>query len=626
MSHREKLLKTRLDAATKCNKRLRKETRFTPWKDEWELQSVGQGLLSVLHPPSTAVESALDTVNVWKARSHALEALPHAIESTSALAQVYWRDQVQGGSSVSELRLAYSSAVIRCINGFSDALQQQRFVAAPVSVLCGQLGIPSWLVDVRHEASHNALPTLSVLRLAVVSLLEYLSSEYWIPTCPNWSTLGEQESKVPFPAPIETLMQYKTCAAAAPSSFQVGDDRTKSSPEMVGGTDSSVKPSASKITSKPFDTFFGDNDDDESSDDEEDWEDPLLGRLWGPSVGTNANRFAVLEPPKKVKPLPKKKKAKRPKIPPSTKKALGEKYPIDFAKEFVEQTSPQQGYYFAIRFLVWGGVGGTPEGRGVLIPGSVNAFPATMKGIRKSWERYMPLLEVLGRIWPGFLASLLIHLVDLVLSIEAGCAKEKEQDAGSARKLFFLSSWIRLLVSEDFAQKVYPASKLQGKKVGTAEIPLASMDHLEPFHYPLNSLCDRCSSVDRLQDFQKTSMDILQTFEAILGERRVPHQGLDFCEGERPASSQGNGGTGETASNTSINELAHGPALGDGKMSLDEIESLLSDGENSNVDDSAVAAVMVTVDSSATIKRPAAWGRCKAWDACSIGSLPGYPV
>ena len=80
--------------------------------------------------------------------------------------------------SVMELRLAYSSAIVRCINGFSDSLQQQRAMAASVANLCGQLGIPSWLVDTRHESSHNTLPNLEVLRLSTSTLLEFMKSEY----------------------------------------------------------------------------------------------------------------------------------------------------------------------------------------------------------------------------------------------------------------------------------------------------------------------------------------------------------------------------------------------------------------------------------------------------------------
>lgn len=40
-------------------------------------------------------------------------------------------------------------------------------------------GLPRLLVDVRHEASHNDMPSLSVLRLAAAQALEWLLAAYW---------------------------------------------------------------------------------------------------------------------------------------------------------------------------------------------------------------------------------------------------------------------------------------------------------------------------------------------------------------------------------------------------------------------------------------------------------------
>jgi len=134
----------------KYNKKLRKDIRTVPWKDGWEFQAVGKALLSVLEdddnnendendhgknregqrhqqeqeftvlrdnkedeiirpqhhhqdqkpnnkepPPPIMMMSiveALEMITVWKSRSNGL---PHSIESTAVLAQVYWRDSQQ---------------------------------------------------------------------------------------------------------------------------------------------------------------------------------------------------------------------------------------------------------------------------------------------------------------------------------------------------------------------------------------------------------------------------------------------------------------------------------------------------------------------------------------------------
>ena len=647
MSQRDKLILARQNMATKINKRLRKETRVTPWRDAWELESVGRGLLSVLQLPSSTIEQALDTVNIWRARSHALEAIPHAIEATAALAQIYWRDHIQGGASATELRLAYSSAVVRCINGFADALQQQRFLAAPVSILCGQLGIPSWLVDIRHEASHNALPTLPVLRLATTTLLEYLEKEYWIPTCPDWEGDCQEnaasetlEKEMSTTRPVDILVQYKSCASRPPDLPEVEEDI----PTVMNETGISKKlpkPTRNEpSTSKPFDTFFGDNDDDDGSDEEDDWEDSLLGGLQSSYFGSTINRFAALAPVKKStvpsQPQPKKKKPKKPKKPPQRKKVLGEKYPTDHAKEFVETVSPQEGHDLAIRFLVWGGVAGAPIGRGVLIPGSLVAFPATPQGIRKSRERYLPLLEVLGRVWPGFLSALLIHLVDFVRSIEGRCAKEGSLDESSTRKLFFLSSWVHFLVSQEFVQKLYPEEREKGKKGTTTENSLASLEQLEPLYYPLNSLCDRCIvGVKQEEEFRTTSRNILQTFEEILSTRRVEFCGVGLdTTSVREIREQTIKDEPDTAMEPAGEIILRGPALSDGKMSLIEMEALLSTEPSSEADHPMRVVESVEASSKdgkhqrggTPTKRPIAWTRCVSWDACAIGTMPGHPV
>ena len=57
--------------------------------------------------------------------------------------------------------------------------QQTKFYAEPVNVLAGRLGLPQWLVDLRHEATHSQLPSRSSLRMGAQQLLDWLYREYW---------------------------------------------------------------------------------------------------------------------------------------------------------------------------------------------------------------------------------------------------------------------------------------------------------------------------------------------------------------------------------------------------------------------------------------------------------------
>jgi ribosomal biogenesis protein LAS1 len=92
--------------------------------------------------------------------------LPHALESTLSLLVVISQDhaaQAQGNQLA--LRQSYSSAVIRLVNGLVDPLQFGAY-ARSIASIANQLGLPSWLVELRHAATHEDLPSLELLREA----------------------------------------------------------------------------------------------------------------------------------------------------------------------------------------------------------------------------------------------------------------------------------------------------------------------------------------------------------------------------------------------------------------------------------------------------------------------------
>ncbi len=72
-----------------------------------------------------------------------------------------------------ERRLLYAAAVLRCVNGLVEP-GQRGSSAASVQSLARNVGLPAWVVDMRHEISHKELPSLSTLRLVSDFLLNYL--------------------------------------------------------------------------------------------------------------------------------------------------------------------------------------------------------------------------------------------------------------------------------------------------------------------------------------------------------------------------------------------------------------------------------------------------------------------
>jgi ribosomal biogenesis protein LAS1 len=68
------------------------------------------------------------------------------------------------------LRQCYSTAIIRLVNGLVDPLQSGVY-ARSIASIAAQLGLPGWLVEVRHAATHEELPSLEVLREAAQEVI-----------------------------------------------------------------------------------------------------------------------------------------------------------------------------------------------------------------------------------------------------------------------------------------------------------------------------------------------------------------------------------------------------------------------------------------------------------------------
>lgn len=89
------------------------------------------------------------------------------MESTLALLVVIQQDRNTSGASFNHLSLrqSYAAAVIRLVNGLVDPLQLGAY-ARSIASIAAQLGLPAWLVELRHAATHEDLPSLELLREA----------------------------------------------------------------------------------------------------------------------------------------------------------------------------------------------------------------------------------------------------------------------------------------------------------------------------------------------------------------------------------------------------------------------------------------------------------------------------
>lgn len=103
--------------------------------------------------------------------------LPHALDSALALLTAHILDascrDTPSTMTTLSLRQSYAAAIIRMVNGLVDPLQSGAY-ARSIAAIATQLGLPSWLVELRHAATHEDLPSLELLREACREVAGYI--------------------------------------------------------------------------------------------------------------------------------------------------------------------------------------------------------------------------------------------------------------------------------------------------------------------------------------------------------------------------------------------------------------------------------------------------------------------
>lgn len=115
----------------------------------------------------------VDRIMAWKSRSGGK--LPLAIECTLDLVLAHLADSQ---AFTPEVQLILSMALVRFVNGMVD-LNQKGLYARSVQAIAEEIGLPDWLVDLRHEATHAKLPSQHTLRAGIPVALSWLREEYW---------------------------------------------------------------------------------------------------------------------------------------------------------------------------------------------------------------------------------------------------------------------------------------------------------------------------------------------------------------------------------------------------------------------------------------------------------------
>ncbi|KAK0208420.1 Las1-like-domain-containing protein [Desarmillaria ectypa] len=151
--------------------------RRVPWTSIAELDQVCAWIYEDENDLNSKI-LAVNKLTAWKV----ITALPHAMESTLAFLIVFLDDSGSNKATFSlSLRQNYAAAVIRLVNGLVDPLQLGAY-ARSIASISHQIGLPLWLVELRHASTHEDLPSLELLREGARQSMTWLLHNYWLPT------------------------------------------------------------------------------------------------------------------------------------------------------------------------------------------------------------------------------------------------------------------------------------------------------------------------------------------------------------------------------------------------------------------------------------------------------------
>ncbi|OBT69397.1 hypothetical protein VE03_01220 [Pseudogymnoascus sp. 23342-1-I1] len=149
---------------------------ITPWRDRDELIKVRQAFYQKPYnggpPDKEAWQNAVALVSVWAQRGNC----PHLIESTALLISASVNDKP--GSSAYAVRAAYSAAFCRFVTGLLDGYQDKKHKLSMFSI-AKNIGLPATFVELRHQCTHEELPSLGKLRGACERSLDWIWKQYW---------------------------------------------------------------------------------------------------------------------------------------------------------------------------------------------------------------------------------------------------------------------------------------------------------------------------------------------------------------------------------------------------------------------------------------------------------------
>ncbi|RKF81352.1 putative cell morphogenesis protein las1-like protein [Golovinomyces cichoracearum] len=141
------------------------------------------------------VKRAVARVHIWMSRGNC----PHLVESTAILNSALLHDR-RGGFESYCLRAVYANAFSRFVTGLLDCHQDKRYKLSMYDI-AKNIGLPSTFVELRHQATHEELPSLTRLRTATFEALEWIWNYYWVNIPTTTATVATTTTDIQY-APV----------------------------------------------------------------------------------------------------------------------------------------------------------------------------------------------------------------------------------------------------------------------------------------------------------------------------------------------------------------------------------------------------------------------------------------
>lgn len=673
---------------------LKKSAKQTPWYDVNELINTGRDLLLALklfpspHNPSTytahvyasqssplgltkdeysRLHAALRRITLWRGRCDRGGRLPHAIDVTAGLAGVLLMDAERsrdasnincsvnhsetmlynqsGSFSLYHLRNSYSTLLLRSVNGLADTYRHQKKSALlSVAHCCSLAGLPLWIVDIRHDASHNDLPSLGVCRIGALESLKFWKGRYWDAMNEKVMGDGRDDGKseiVDSPSSEGPELGIHTLALVCLMRYQKAVDveaverqkvlRNKKMKQekkkydrynhwqlfSLGDTKQMEVVSDEIILLPSDENHNGKAKEDESSTKKQKMEENKLLNPWWilddskpkkkrerkvPDDEMNSNKSTISDAVEKGKAL------SAANTTPSSR---------DCASELIKKIPMDVLFSTTLQFLVWSTAVSSPDENDIasrhtelkgpaLLYYKTSSVPVSEMEIEDVFEEsrvsYEPLIVSIAGSYPGFFVSLFVNLIDSILCLDNEMKTQRMQASTRAPNndylnemewnLRCLSMWSRYIMTREFQMHLDRSVAITDPIINTTtnQVILEPIDlkkkgrrkwtpreqhfmqcplpyqMLRDNNVPLNSVCDRLvlhlGSMDSVRD--KNAKDVVE--ELIRFFERI---------------------------------------LGNNRVLFSMSESTLDSHVQSDV---------------------TPWVLCKSWDACAIGTMPGFPA